>query len=255
MISVRYNVKRYYEEPDPKIHIHPNLFAPIKAQSAAPVTSTLWDKEALIYLPDPTTDPTDAKRVKKFRSPAAIDLIEVADYKMSLEILPFDKEIEIEESEGFKVLYGKVEADGSTRTPYSVKPFTRSSTKVSKSTIKAGPIGAIIFRFAPIEHKSHITEINEDDFVSVGNISLNDGGDHRHVPSPNTWITAKDVPVKVLVKTVGASLLDFKFVKVEDLYWGGAFKGVDFYNLSGFHFRFLDSKQHIAHLQFWTAGK
>ncbi|KAL6714564.1 hypothetical protein ACLMJK_007989 [Lecanora helva] len=254
LISVRYNVKRYYEEPDPKIHIHPNLFAPIQAQSAAPITSTLWDKEALIYLSEPTTDPTDAKRTKKFRSPAAIDLIEVANYKISLEILPFDKEIEIEESEGFKVLYGRVEADGSTRSPYSVNPFTRSSTKVSKSTIKAGPIGAIIFRFTPIEHKSRITEINEDDFVSVGNINLDDGGDHRHVPPPNTWIAAKDVPVKVLVETVGASLPNFKFVKVEDLYWGGAFKGVDFYNLSGFHFRFLDSKQHIAHLQFWTAG-
>ncbi|KAK8856985.1 aldos-2-ulose dehydratase [Apiospora arundinis] len=34
-------------------------------------------------------------------------------------------------------------------------------------------------------------------------------------------------------------LPELKFKKVEELWWGGGFKGMDFHNRSGFHFRFL----------------
>jgi hypothetical protein len=45
------------------------------------------------------------------------------------------------------------------------------------------------------------------------------------------------------------------FIKVEDLWWGDndTFRGLDFYNLTGFSFRFEDQTP-IAHVQFWTAG-
>lgn len=254
---MRYNVRRYYEEPDPKVHLHANQFAPVKAYSA-PIVSTLWDNEVMVYLPDPTSDPKDPKRLKQFRHHTKQDLIEVGHHRISVEVLPLNTDVAFGKEEGFRVLYGKVVADGVTRSAYSVKPFTRSSTKVGDGKITGGPDGAIILRFTPII-RNRITDVEEEDegFVSVDDLSLAD--DRKTLldsPKLSSGFPSTDkVPVKTLVKSSGVPLPSFKFVKVEDLYWGAGFKGVNFYNMSGFYFRFAESKTHIAHMQFWTAGK
>ncbi|MCJ1387153.1 hypothetical protein MMC17_010282 [Xylographa soralifera] len=74
--------------------------------------------------------------------------------------------------------------------------------------------------------------------------------------SPSTWATAADVPVRteLSVSHLGLELAPLQFKKVDSLWWGASSKDVDFYNMSGFHFRFLESKVPIAHMQFWTAG-
>ncbi|KAI1774534.1 hypothetical protein F4818DRAFT_418206 [Hypoxylon cercidicola] len=70
------------------------------------------------------------------------------------------------------------------------------------------------------------------------------------------WKRASEVPVHTTfdLSKSGLTMPPFKFTKVEDLWWGNGFKGIEFYNLSGFHFRFLGSNMHIAHMQFWIAG-
>ncbi|THH03890.1 hypothetical protein EW145_g5922 [Phellinidium pouzarii] len=50
--------------------------------------------------------------------------------------------------------------------------------------------------------------------------------------------------------------MDFPWVKVEDRPWAhGGFKGLEFYNLIGFHVRYLgDFDENVCHIQLWTAG-
>ncbi|EOD52680.1 putative pyranosone dehydratase protein [Neofusicoccum parvum UCRNP2] len=97
--------------------------------------------------------------------------------------------------------------------------------------------------------------------VLYGSLTFNDASGQAQDPTPGkagaeTWRTAADVPVEATfdVSRQGLSLKPLEFVKVEDLSWGQSFKGVDFTNLSGFHFRFLEDKVPIGHIQFWTAG-
>lgn len=71
------------------------------------------------------------------------------------------------------------------------------------------------------------------------------------------WSSAAEVPVRTTFEsgTTGLEIPEPKFVRVEDTWWGAAFQGVDFHNLTGFHFRFVGSDEDLAHLQFWVAGE
>jgi hypothetical protein len=226
LVSMGYNVKLYYEEPAPVVTLHLNdTIAPRSSEPEVTIVSTLWENEGMIYLPLPTSDASDPRRVKKFRHAEKLDLIEVAGYRISVEVLPFDSSLPVPEGQGIKVLFGSVDAGNQHRAPFSVAPFTTSPTAVASGSIQTGHTGAIILRFAPIDSEG-VT-----DFTS-----------------------SSSVPVKSLIQSLKTSLSSMQFVKVEDLPWGAKFKGADFYNLSGFSFSFLETKELIAHLQFWTAG-
>ncbi|RPA77143.1 hypothetical protein BJ508DRAFT_213096 [Ascobolus immersus RN42] len=175
----------------------------------------------MIYL----ADPADVK------VHSAFPLIEVANYAISVEVYPPKSEIPLGTNEGIKVLYGVLHDANKIRQPLGTKPYPYSATILAEdsSTFVAGDTkGAIILRFKPTGGKD------------------------------TTWPTAAEVPVKSLFSTGKTGLsLDpaLKFTKVEELWWGSGFKDVDFFNMSGFHFRFLKDKTPIAHMQFWTAGK
>lgn len=132
--------------------------------------------------------------------------------------------------EGVKVLFGSIADINGPRKPLGGSPFpTLAATTSEDENLSAdAELGAILLRLTPIKG----TE-------------------------PGSWASAGDVPVKTTFDTsgLGIEFEDLKFTKVEDLWWGGGFKDLDFYNMSGFHFRLLHDKSEIAHLQFWTAGK
>ncbi|RYP70278.1 hypothetical protein DL771_005581 [Monosporascus sp. 5C6A] len=218
IISVRYNVARYYEEPQPIITLHLNEFAEANANGAREaIVPTLWDSEGLVYL----ARPSDVRVAQR------LPLIEVAHYALSVEIHPKGSKIELEQGEGIKVLYGSVSDGGNIRSAVNADPFPQITPVASNHTMLStdDESGTILLRIVPIG-------------------------------KADTWRTAQEVPVKTTFDTsrFGINFPELQFKKVEELWWGSGFKGVDFYNLSGFSFRFLDDKTHIAHLQFWAAG-
>jgi hypothetical protein len=154
-------------------------------------------------------------------------LIEIANYAISVEIHPKGSQITLEPGHGIKVLYGSVADTNNIRRPLGVDPFPTVAPVTSEDSILSvdGEDGVILLRIVP-------------------------NGE------PEEWPTAQDVPVKTTFDTskIGIKFPTLQFKKVEDLWWGSNFKGVDFYNLSGFSFRFQDDKTQIAHIQFWTAG-
>jgi hypothetical protein len=185
-----------------------------------PIIPTLWDDEGLVYFHLP----------KEVSSAHSLPLIEVANYALAVEIHPPGSKIPVDTGEGVKVLYGSVADINGPRKPLGGPPFPKlASTTSDDSTLSAdADHGAILLRLTPVND----TE-------------------------PCEWASADEVPVRMTFDTsqLGFELKPMTFTKVEDLWWGKPFKGLDFYNLSGFHFRFLHDKSQIAHMQFWTAGE
>ena len=216
---ISYNVPHYYEDDNPSIRVYYNHFAPPPVTDPQ-VMSTIWAGEPLLYFPDPTS-------VKK---PQIIPLMEIAGYKVTFEIHPPNSTPAGAGNapQAIRVLWGQVsDSNGKNiRHVNYVKPRTKVSAVVKGKVLKAGAEGVIFVRF-----ESLTTE------------------DVRA-----TWTQNAKVPVKILFKPTYSSLtlpdgsLTFKQYDTED-------PKRDFWNLTGFHFRFADTKVNLAHMQFWTAGK
>ncbi|MCJ1312451.1 hypothetical protein MMC25_006125 [Agyrium rufum] len=216
-VSMNNNVERNYEEPHPKVTLHQNDFSHVKSiPHSSAIFPTIWDAERMIYL----LDPSDSSKVT---TPSKAHLIEVADYAVTVEVYPKKHKITIAQDEGIKVLFGSIdllqeERVSEVRDAFEVPPFTASKiTTSTTSAVASESQGAILLRMR----------------------------------------TAAEVPVATSLELTrsGLALPPLQFIKAENLSWGEPFKELDFYNLSGFHFRFLESKLPIAHMQFWTAGK
>ncbi|KAI5918192.1 hypothetical protein F4810DRAFT_726249 [Camillea tinctor] len=205
--SIAYNVKQYYEEPNPTVDIHMNRIDITKpdTQSKVIVTS-LWDGGAIVYVSDPA----------QVHKAASAPLIEVANFAI--------------------ILYGSIKDGVGTRRPMGGPPFPYTTSTYSENTIiEADQVkGAIVLRFAPI-----LAEEGWEDLP------------------PKEWQKQRmclweqptlDLDIR------GLDMFPLSFTKVEDLWWGDKFKGMEFYNLTSFHFRFPESKAHIAHMQFWILG-
>lgn len=216
-MSTSFNVRLYYEEPKPVTTLHLNQIENRdKIPTVCPIVPTAWDNECLIYL----------ARAREVRELHKLSLIEIANYAISVEIHPKDGKISLPSGQGIKVLYGSVHGEdirkplGRSGFP-TISPVTSNGTTLTASVDK----GAIMLRLVPLGE-------------------------------PGEWGNTEDVPVKTIVdlSKMGLKLPPLNFRKVEDLWFGGNFKGKNFWNLSGFHFRFADDKSEIAHMQFWTAG-
>ncbi|KAK6216836.1 hypothetical protein QIS74_06950 [Colletotrichum tabaci] len=219
LISVEYNVPRYYEEPKPVITLHVNKFAkPKPAVTERHIVPTVWDNEGLVYLARPS----------EVKSPQSFPLIEVANYAISVEIHPPGARIPLGQNDGVKVLYGSVADIEGTRSALGLPSFPRIASVQSEDR--------------------ELSADKEKGVVLLRLVSVRE--------QPEAWAKAEDVPVKTTFNTseLGLEFPELKFTKVEELWWGADFKGVDFTNMSGFYFRFQDDKSQIAHLQFWTAG-
>jgi hypothetical protein len=176
-----------------------------------------------------------------------IRLVRLANYYLELELLPPDYTVHpdfIEPlPEAIKVLWGAVQVDGekTVRKALGVERFTKASSRLHNNAYSAVKgLGALVLRFVKVER-----------------------------PHDGPWKDTRKVPIKMLLKgSTGPhdkyKFENFRFQKVEDLWWGKRFKGMDFWNASGVHFRFQDDcNDHlppqyttgVAHMQFWTAGK
>ncbi|KAJ6107629.1 hypothetical protein N7523_008952 [Penicillium sp. IBT 18751x] len=217
IVSISYNVKDYYQEKDPQVTLYKNEAdrQPAKAR----IIGTVWGGEGMVYIPDP---------MNICGEPASKELIKVANFQISVEVYPPNSKVSVGNEQGIKVLYGSLADTDDELKALGGEPFPKK-----ESLIKSGDslsvnqnTGAIILRLVPLS-----------------------SGDEK-------WTKAEDVPVQntFVLSDVGLEAPKLEFIKVEKLWWGGDFKGDEFYNLTGFHFRFLESKQNIAHMQFWTAG-
>jgi hypothetical protein len=151
----------------------------------------------------------------------------VANYAVSIELHPKNGKISLQKDHGIKVLYGSVHNGEDTRKPLGNSGFPAITPVTSEDgTFNAGDKGAIVLRLVP-------------------------------TGEPGEWAKTEEVPVKTTfeLNKLGLGLDPLKFRKVEDLWFGEPFKGKDFWNMTGFHFRFADDKTEIAHMQFWTAGE
>lgn len=153
--------------------------------------------------------------------------MEIAGYKIELEILPPNWKVTTFTADPIKVLFGGLYDGSIVRRALNVPQFEKSDARLSGGPITTKEEGVIFLRFTSIMD-----------------------------PSERNWTDAAQVPVKSLIEFSYQQLqlpADLKFTKVEDLPWGGDFEGVEFYNMSGIDFRFLD-KTELVHVQFWTAG-
>lgn len=225
---MKYNVNQYYTEPDPVVSLHLNTFAKlIPKVKPAVITASVWDNEGIVHLSNPAKDNIDPK------VHAAMPLIKLAHYSISIEVLPPKYKLDFKDKAntrtGIKVLYGAIKDGETWRAPLSVPQFTSASTLVKSPFITAHEtLGAVILRL--------VYASPDDDCAAFS--------------------TAADVPVETTlpVSKYGLKLPPLAFIKVSDLPWGGAFEDADFYNLTGFSFRFQGTQTQLAHLQFWTAG-
>lgn len=220
---ISYNVPHYYEESNPSVRVYYNNFA------APPITEpqticTIWAGEPLLYFPRPTS----LKRAQ------IIPLLEVGGYKVTFEIHPPGASPVIRignaSSQAIRVLWGQVSnKDGSDiRRVMSVPPYEKAGAAVAPSTDEwtAGSEGVALIRF-----ESLITDTERA-----------------------KWKANSDVPVKTLFKP-SYSVLTLPDGSLNFMQYDQNEPQRDFWNLTGFHFRFLDTKAHLAHMQFWTAGK
>ncbi|KAF8453385.1 hypothetical protein BDZ91DRAFT_749478 [Kalaharituber pfeilii] len=228
LVSMSYNVARYYVEPKPKVTLLINDFAKIRpAIPPASITATIWENEGLIYVSNPSIPKNASAPNIDPKVHVKAPVIDIGNYSISVEVLPPKYELHVPDHTYIKVLYGAIKDGDEWRAPLSVPQFTAKSTDVKHHSITAHErYGAVILRFRAID------------------------------PHGKKYKNTQEVPVKTTldVSKYGLTLKPLKFIKVEDLWWGSGFKGVEFYNLTGFHFRFQGSQENIAHLQFWTAG-
>lgn len=233
--SISYNVKDYYTEPEPRVTMHANHTAFPRIESLGnPIRATVWDGEGMVYLAQPA----------KITTPASKPLIQVANYAISVEIYPPKGKIPINKGEGLKVIYGSLgeTSDGksTTRKPLGGDPFPAmvSTTSKAEALEADAHLGAAVLRMTP---------------------TLGAELEWEDVEPESQWGKASDVPIHVTLdlKETGLEMPEYKFTRVDQLWWGKddeRFKDQEFYNMPGFHFRFLESKVNIAHIQFWTAG-
>ncbi|KAE8315268.1 hypothetical protein BDV41DRAFT_586787 [Aspergillus transmontanensis] len=220
LVSISYNVKDYYREANPQVALYKNEVCQ-PPRPRARIVGTLWGNEGMVYLPDP-------RKMKKNDGPVSRDLIMVANYNIRVEVYPPGSQLRPDGEEGIKVLYGSIgDVDGELK-PLWKKPFPRRyNLKTSGGDLSVSQTtGAVILR---LKHNGEPT---------------------RH------WCPQEKVPVENLfnMDDVGLGKLDLKFIQVKDTWWGADFGDAHFFNMTGFHFRFLENKQNIAHMQFWIAG-
>ncbi|KAK4653902.1 hypothetical protein QC762_608090 [Podospora pseudocomata] len=267
IVSISYNVKDYYQELHPAVRLYKNLtrddLQTISVNCQRPTNSifgTVWEtisgketekdartdagKEIMVYLPDPAniSNRAAAGLIKQ-------DLIEVADIKISVEVHPSGREVKAEANEGIKVLYGSL-ADAKDqkvkRTPLGTNRFPDKESlkppRPEQQPSKKEPASPSVYTFTADQCSGAI----------ILRLTPTDTTD-----TFKTYRKATDVDDKVQtlfdLGNFGLETPKLKFSKVEKLWWGEEFTNVEFYNLTGFHFRFLETKQHVAHMQFWIA--
>ncbi|KAH8087881.1 hypothetical protein BXZ70DRAFT_955522 [Cristinia sonorae] len=195
-------------------------------QAANLITAQKLNEEVLFMIQSPSS--LDHDTVDE------VEFLDVSSRKLALVVVGPNGMFNIEKGAGVKVIFGQLSWTDShghqqTRTQATV-PFGTVSTVVTANSVHAGDLGAAFLLLKKSSTSGSPPYSNMDQLKT-----------HNIFP--------KRVPEQV-------RKMKFDWVKVEDRPWAnGRFKGVEFYNLVGFHVRLADDTQtNICHIQMWTAG-
>ena len=215
--TIEYNVPNYFEWPNPRINVYYNQFGkPVPTDSQ--ILSTIWADKPMFYLPTPET----------IKGVQVVSFFEIAGYRVSVEVagpesLPAGV---LYGTAAIRMLWGEIKDDQTVHSVMNVEPFKAATARIYGRILKPGPKGAAFIRFSSLV-----------------------GDDTRA-----GWKLSNQVPVKSLFKPT------YETIELPD----GTlkFRQYDtkepkrlFYNLTGFHFRFKDSRVNLCHMQFWNASK
>ncbi|KAK0184370.1 hypothetical protein F5146DRAFT_1075387 [Armillaria mellea] len=214
--TISYSVPGYFESPVPLILLY----------EAAPISAERIDDEVMFRVPRPNT----------MHIADEVEFLDVAGRKLALVVVPPRSKYPIQPGEGVKVItgrvlwtdgVGKVHERTQAPAPFESSTITISSTDANIFTRSEGA-AFILVKESSTSGKPPFTDMQQ--LVAYNLFPLRFPGAVRH--------------------------MSFPWVKVEDRPWAnGRFKGVEFYNLIGFHVRYADdTAESICHIQLWTAG-
>ncbi|KAK7676342.1 hypothetical protein QCA50_020683 [Cerrena zonata] len=213
--TISYSVPGYFESPN----------CAINGYSAVGITAEKLQNEVCFRVPRPATT----------RFVSEVEFLDVAARKLTLVVLPPNTTYKVPAGSGVKVMFGVVSWDDNTtgrneKRVLATKPFSRVEMTVHNDHVQSEDEGAIFVLFKKSSNAIQPPYENMKQVVA-----------RNIIPEP--------YPVQVRA-------MSFPWVKVEDAPWAnGRFKGLEFYNLVGFHVRYADdSDDVIAHIQLWTAG-
>ncbi|THH18829.1 hypothetical protein EW146_g2230 [Bondarzewia mesenterica] len=213
--TISYSVPGYFESPNPAINIFP---------STSIIAEKLND-EVCFRVP----------RAPSTRFASELEFLDVSARKLAIVVLPPNTAHKVPAGSAVKVMAGTVTwLDGKSgkieKRVLATRPFTHVSMSVNADEVRSQDEGAIFMLLKDSKTSGTPPYSTMDALVAHNIIPL-------HYP--------EDV-----------CAMRFPWVKVEDRPWAnGRFKGLEFYNLVGFHVRYADdSDDVIAHVQLWTAG-
>ncbi|RPD55164.1 hypothetical protein L227DRAFT_533730 [Lentinus tigrinus ALCF2SS1-6] len=196
----------------------------VNAYVSSSITAEKLDAEVVFRVPRPTNTHLADE----------VSFLDVAGRKMSLAVVPPHSKYALDAGAGVKIIAGRLtwkdqEGKHVERT-MAADPFSQVSVLVNSRDVHTGAEGALFVIF----HKSDTS-------------GTPPYSDMKQLVAHNIFPSYFPQEVRQL---------DFPWVKVEDRPWAnGRFKGVEFYNLVGFHVRYNDdTDEHVCHIQGWTAG-
>ncbi|KAK7040714.1 hypothetical protein VNI00_009620 [Paramarasmius palmivorus] len=215
--TISYSVPGYFESPDPSVNMYLNT----------PITAEKLNDEVVFRIPDPST----------ISIVDEVEFLDVASRKLSLVVLPKYGRFPVKKGDGVKVIAGRLlweDQDGNIQQrTKATRPQQQVSTLVnSKDGFVSTEFEGAAFMLLKKSSTSGTPPYSDMAQVEAHNIFP------AHFPS-------------------AVRSMKFPWVKVEDRPWAnGGFKGLEFYNLVGFHVRLSsDSDDQVCHIQLWTAGK
>ncbi|EIN03466.1 hypothetical protein PUNSTDRAFT_128760 [Punctularia strigosozonata HHB-11173 SS5] len=214
--TISYSVPGYFVSPNPSINAFIN----------APITAERLNDEVLFRVPRPTAAPGIDE----------VMFLDVASRKLALVVVPPHQKYAIAQGDGIKVIAGRVTWTNANDTTHertiATAPFTAVSTKIDAKDghVYTQAEGAVFVLM------KHSTTSGAPPYSNMKQLAAHNLFNSRF---------PKDL-----------QHMSFPWVKVEDRPWAnGGFKGLEFYNLTGFYVRYADdSDDLICHIQLWTAG-
>ncbi|GJE91250.1 aldos-2-ulose dehydratase [Phanerochaete sordida] len=173
-------------------------------------------------------------RASSTRFTTEMEFLDVSGKRLTLVVLPPCARLAVEKGvSGVKVMAGTLswaDASGTHERAPAARPFSAESMVVTAPHVEAGEEGAIFVLLKPSSTSGH------PPFSAMSQLVA-----HNIFP--------RYVPDDVRA-------MHFPWVRCADRPWAhGRFKGLEFFNLVGFHVHFADdSAGALAHVQLWTAG-
>ncbi|CAF3709720.1 unnamed protein product [Rotaria socialis] len=230
--TISYYVPGYYEAENPSINIYYNRFANKRVQGQKEIQVTKQSNKLLFKVPRPN-------KALKYET---LPFTAVGGIALSLEVIPPCSSRQVSKNTYIKVLSGVIKwTSSATKSSEEVHhsrmflcaPKSVASLEIqsNENRLSTGKEGAILLVLKMDESMKDVPQ-----FDSIGKVTI-----ENTLPEYCSDETRK---------------LGFQFVKCDKYEWGkDKFKGLEFYNLTGFIIDFADNDEHLCHMQMWAAGQ